>query len=118
MNIITLNAKIEADHIGVAEKMRVSSTVLTMNTKLGRRCDLMVSYCQADGMCRREYAGPILAGPFAATFALGVMLSDSKQESVEKIEVQDGDILEMDGILWQIRDDVRNDYPRLYPVGI
>ena len=124
---IILEAPGYKDIPGYLEKTTVSKTVLRMKTRNGGNVRLMISYCPADGMCRREYQGPILPGPYAATFPLGVMIDSAGTQAREmreneeaglEYEVQEGDILEMDGMLWEIRDDVRNDYPRLYPVGI
>lgn len=124
---IVLEAPRYADIPGVNEKTTVSKTVLRMKTRHGGNVRLMISYCPADGMCRREYQGPILPGPYAATFPLGTCIDThrtqaremkSNEEAGLEYEVQDGDILEMDGVLWQIRDDRALNYPHLYPLEV
>ena len=122
---IVLDTPRYADIPGINEKTTVSKTVLRMKTRHGGKVRLMISYGPADGMCRREYQGPILPGPYAATFPLGVMLDTAGTQAREmkaneeaglEYEVEDGDILEMDGMLWQIRDDRALNYPHLYPL--
>jgi hypothetical protein len=113
---ITLNAQ-DVDMPGVIEGHSTSATILTMNTKHDGKVDLKVSYINAAGCGRHESNGPILPGPFAATFPLGVVISNPPQAKRETVEVQDGDILEMDGKRWVIRDNVARDYPHLYPIN-
>ena len=123
---IVLDAPRYKDSPGINEKTTVSKTILRMKTRHGGNVRLMISYCPADGLCRREYQGPILPGPYAATFPLvscldkrGTQGREIKQNMEDGLEyeVQDGDILEMDGMLWQIRDDRALNYPHLYPIN-
>ena len=115
---IELEAPRYKDIPGINEKTTVSKTVLRMKTSRAGNVRLLVFYCPADGMCRREMYGPIVSGLYAGTFALPSVTAASFGNTREiEHEVQDGDILEMDGILWQIRDDRALEYPHLYPLA-
>lgn len=113
---------------GVAEKNYVSKTVLRMYCKhAGHDCRLQISYTAPDGLSRREYQGPILPGPYASTFPLGVVIDNHGGSGAEsrklreaglEFDVAEGDEFELDGMRWTIRDDVRLGYPRLYPIDV
>lgn len=123
MKQIVLEPQRYEDIPGVSEKVQCSATVLRMHTRHGGDVRLKVSYTPEDGISRREYQGPCVAGPFAATFPLGVVIDDRGSQRLEmqaneavglEFAVVEGDVVEMDGRLWEIRDDVFLAYPRLY----
>lgn len=117
MKTVALEEASYRDIPGVSEKVKVSSTVLRMKTAHNGLSRLRVCYTPADGLSRRATGGPVLPGPYAVTYALPVMISDPPLPfDGPEILVEDGDVLEMDGTLWQIRDDKWLDYPHLYPV--
>ena len=67
----------------------------------------------------------ILPGPYAATFPLAVVIDNyggtgaeakRNREAGLEFDVVEGDLIELDGMTWVIRDDVWLNYPHLYPV--
>lgn len=99
---------------GVAEKVQTSDTLLRMNTKHGGLVTLKVSYTPADGISRRVTGGPVLPGPYAVMWATPTIIDGSNAERA--LNVADGDVVEMDGQAWVIRDDKWLEYPHLDPV--
>lgn len=114
----------ERDIPGVLEGHKVSETVLVMKTKhnAGRSTRLKVSFIAPGGCGRRETGGPILPGPYAATFPLGVVIdnyggtgaeSRSLRERGLEFDVEAGDTVIIDGETYTIYDDVPLGYPQL-----
>ena len=111
---------------GVAEKHTVSTTVLSMYSKhAGHVCRMKVSYIGKDGCGRREYMGEILPGPYAAMVPLGTVIDNHGGSGAEsrrlrdaglEYDVEDGDRVEIDGLVYEIRDDKWLHYPQFYLV--
>ena len=114
------------DYPGISEGFKSSKTILRMHCKhAGHACRLTVCFIPADGLGRRETGGPILPGPYASTFANAVVIdnyggtgaeSRSLREQGLEFDVEEGDIVLLDGEEYVIRDDVWLEYPHLYPV--
>lgn len=112
---------------GVSERIMTSTTVLRMKTRQGGYCRLRVVYTPEDGLSRRTYQGPVLPGPYATTYAMAFVIDRWGTQAREmraneaaglEFDVQEGDVVQMDGRLWEIRDDKFLDYPRLYPLEV
>ena len=110
---------------GVSERVMTSVTVLRMRTHQGGYCRLRVVYTPGGGLSVREYQGPALPGPYATTYAMATMIDTRGTQAREmrenedaglEFDVVEGERLEMDGRLWEIRDDRWLNYPTLYPV--
>ena len=123
---IVWNDRQQPDYPGVSEGFKSSKTILRMYCKhAGHACRLTVCFIPADGIGRRENGGPVLPGPYASTFANATVIdnfggtgaeSRSLREQGLEFDVEEGDIVLLDGEEYVIRDDVWLEYPHLYPV--
>ncbi len=82
-----------------------SDTVIVVN---GKRFKL--GYFDPQGECRREFEGPILPGPYAFLVALSVIIDcglsaeqiAAGQLAGTEFEVNEGDVLDFDGIKFEL----------------
>jgi hypothetical protein len=122
MKVLMLNQPTpETDVPGVSEKVRTGLTDLRVQTKHGGMCRLRIVYTPADGVSRRQTNGPCLSGPYASTFPLPVVIDTglAAEKDAEALiwDAVVGDRFWMDGLVWELRDDVPLEYPRLVPVA-
>jgi len=123
---IVWNDRQQPDYPGISEGFKSSKTILRMYCKhAGHACRLTVCFIPADGLGRRETGGPVLPGPYASTFANATVIdnfggtgaeSRSLREQGLEFDVEEGDVILLDGEEFIIRDDVWLHYPHLYPV--
>lgn len=69
-----------------------------------------------EGSCRRRHGGPMSPGPYAALIAQATVISLHRFEKAPVLELKEGDIIEIRGFEFVIRDDVWGYDPKLYLV--
>ncbi|MDR7277644.1 hypothetical protein [Catenuloplanes atrovinosus] len=100
-----------------------SAAVITMHCRYTRRTErLALHYIGPGGTSRREYGGPQLPGPHAGFFPLADVIdnyggtgaqSARARAAGQEFDAQPGDLLLIDGHLFEIRDDEpATGYPR------
>lgn len=67
-----------------------------------------------EGSGRRKHGGPIVPGPYAALIAQATVISLHRFEKAPVVELKEGDVIEIRGFEFEIRDDVPMYDPKLY----
>lgn len=71
-------------------------------------------YVGPEGECRREFQGPVLPGPYAAMIPQATVISASPQARPDQtVELEEGDMVVLNGQPMMLIDDRALDYPQL-----